>query len=39
MFNYAFGAATATVILAMVDIIDTNVPNNLSYWVGQIISF
>lgn len=39
MFNYAYGAATAVVIIAMADIIDANVPNSLSYWVGLIIPF
>lgn len=39
MFNYAYGAATATVVLSMIDIIDSNVPNSLSYWVGLVVPF
>lgn len=39
MSNYLFGAATTAVVVTMVDIIDSNVPNNLWYWINLYSPF
>jgi hypothetical protein len=39
MSNYLFGAATSAVIIKMTDIIDTNIPNSLMYYVTLYMPF
>lgn len=39
MVNYLFGAATTATVFAMVNIIDSNVPNDLWYWLDLYTPF
>ncbi len=39
MSNYIYGAATTLCIMAMVNIIDRNVPQDVWHWVGAYIPF
>ena len=39
MLNYIYGACTTIAIVTMVDVIDTNIPNSLGYYVGLITPF
>jgi hypothetical protein len=39
MLNYVYGIVTSFTLIAMVDIIDSNVPNSLKYWVTLYVPF
>lgn len=39
MLNYVYGAATTIALITAVDVIDTNIPNSLGYYVGLIVPF
>tara|TARA_B100002003_G_C13741377_1_gene369720 strand:+ start:176 stop:352 length:177 start_codon:yes stop_codon:yes gene_type:complete len=39
MANYIYGIATSTTVIAMLDVIDTNVSNDLWYWVTLYTPF
>lgn len=39
MMNYVYGTVTAGLVIAMVDVIDSNVPNSLAYWVNLYMPF
>jgi len=39
MANFIYGALTTSVITAMVNIIDSNVPNSLGYYVDLYMPF
>jgi hypothetical protein len=39
MLNYFYGFVTMGIMVAMVDIIDGNVPNNLWYYIDLYLPF
>ncbi len=39
MLEYMYGAATTATVVAMVKIIDNNVPNDLMYWIDLYLPF
>lgn len=39
MSNYLYGAATTAVIVLMVNVIDSNVPNDLWYYINSVLPF
>lgn len=39
MLNYIYGAVTTISLITMVEMIDSNVPNNLWYWLDLYLPF
>ncbi len=39
MANYIYGAMTFGALIQAYVIVDTNVPNNLWYWIDSVIPF
>ncbi len=39
MVNYMYGAVMALLVVTMVDMIDTHVPNGLGYYVDLMMPF
>jgi len=39
MMNYVYGSATTLTVLAMLNIIDENIPNSLAYYVDLVMPF
>ena len=39
MLNFFSGSAVTATVIAMVNIIDSNVPNDLMYWVTLYLPF
>ena len=39
MANYIYGLVTTVTVVAMADIIDSNIPNNLWYYVDLYMPF
>ena len=39
MLDYMYGAATTVTVFSMVKIIDSNVPNDLMYWISLYAPF
>ena len=37
MINFIYGAVTTATVVKMIDVIDTNVPNNLWYYVDTYL--
>lgn len=39
MLNYAYGAATTVTVMTMVEIIESNIPNTLGYYLNMVMPF
>ena len=39
MLDYVYGAATTLTVVSMAKIIDSNVPNDLMYWIDLHMPF
>lgn len=39
MLNFVYGSALTVTVMAMVNIIDSNVPNDLMYWIDLYMPF
>lgn len=39
MLNYIYGACTTMAVMTAVDVIDTNIPNSLGYYISLIVPF